>query len=173
MKYYYKTPEEVQKEIEERKKELKKVSWNKSTVIIFLNLLFLGMIFIILDYTGISRQIYYNKDLKIHYELDLEGKNLYLYFQSSKPYTIQDSQFRDYQEQSNIIKLSRIKIQYNENQMFEFIPYFGKVIIDKKNPYIKIELPENFPTNLKQSENIDLYLLLYDTKLIKILPGKN
>jgi hypothetical protein len=158
MKYYYKTPEQVQKEIEEHIKRNKKSPYNKTFYILFLNIIIIMLTLFILNKTGILHQTFSYKSIKsVYYKI--EGNYLLLYFDVYRPIILTSSNSKD----DYVLQLQQVKLTLKENQSMNINPQIPKTIIDKESNILKIEL-----NNTINREEIQSIQLMINKKIIEV-----
>lgn len=142
MKYYYKSPEEVKKEIEEHIRKNRTPTHGKVLQILFLNIIIIVATFLILDKTGILKKVYKNKFLpEVEYSVT---NNLNLFFKTKKTYILVDSQTQP--DMENMIQINKIEIFANQN-IYEIYPKFPKTIIDNIQNQLVIPLEKEIEPN--------------------------
>ncbi|MCS7204311.1 MAG: hypothetical protein NZ853_01290 [Leptospiraceae bacterium] len=137
MKYYYKTPEQVKKEIEEYIREHKKSPYNKTFWMIFLNILIIVIVLFILEKSGLLIQQKSKAIQKISYTI--QDQLLILNFELNHEITIASEM-----NEKNIFFLEEIQFIYMHNQNsynLRFQPTFTKKKLSKENPKLIINLP--------------------------------
>lgn len=143
MKYYYKSPEEVKKEIEEHIKKNRAPTHGRVLQILFLNIIIIVITFLILDKSGILKKVYQNKFLP-EVEYSINGNNLNLFFKTKKTYILVDSQTQP--DMENIIQINKIEIYVNQH-IFEIYPQFPKIIVDNIQNQLVIPLEKEIEPN--------------------------
>ncbi|MFN3604523.1 MAG: hypothetical protein ACK4UJ_07415 [Leptonema sp. (in: bacteria)] len=136
MKYYYKSPEQVRKEIEEHIKKNKVSPYSRPFQIIFLNIILIVVIFFIFDKTGILKRVYDKKIPEVHYAIT---DALDLYFLVQKTLILVDSKTNP--DLEGMLQIHKIEIFTNQ-KLIEIYPEFPKTILDKTNNKISISLKE-------------------------------
>jgi hypothetical protein len=151
MKYHYKTPEQVQREIQEYIRQNKTTPNKKTLIFLFMNILILATVILILDKSGILYKTFHHKNIKsISYRID--GNVLRIRFDVDKPVILTSSNTKE----DYILHLQKVILQTNDQNKLEFSPVIIKTIIDQENPFLDIQLPQSISANIIQS----VYLVL-------------
>ncbi|GIX41259.1 MAG: hypothetical protein KatS3mg129_0992 [Leptospiraceae bacterium] len=139
MKYYYKTPEQVQEEIKEHIKQNKTSPYNKTFFLILLNIIIIMIILLVLDKTGILHKTFSYKSIKaISYQI--QNHDLVLYFDVYRPIILTSTKSTN----EYVLQLQKIIILLNNHKKtIEIEPIIPKTIIDKESKIIRIHLPES------------------------------
>ncbi len=159
MKYHYKTPEEVRKEIQEYVKQNRTSPYNKTFFIVLLNILIIISVFIILEKTGILKKKFsLNKSIEeiesITYRI--EDRKIILYFTVKKPILVSSLPSQN----KNIFLIKEVKI-YTNKDIISIKPEIPKTIVDKESNFINIPLKEP----IQNIHKVEIYL---DNKIYKI-----
>ncbi len=138
MKYYYKTPEQLQKEIKEHIKHNKVYPYNKTFILVFLNIIIIFITFLVLDKSGLLHSIYSTKTIKsITYEI--KDGTLILYFDVYRSIIITSKPSKD----TNIFILEEIRILNTLNEEISIKVNIPKSIIDNESNSLSIVLNQN------------------------------
>lgn len=143
MKYYYKSPDQVKKEIEEHIKKNKISSYSSKAIqILFLNIILLVVAFLILDRTGNLKKIYKNKSIpQVQYSIT---DTLNLHFSLSKTVILIDSWTKP--DDERMLQILKIEIYYDRS-VYEIYPEFEKTILDPNQNVMRFSFPKNIEPN--------------------------
>ncbi len=147
MKYHYKSPEQLKKEIEEHIRKNKTSPYSSKAIqIMFLNILLIVVVFVILDRTGTLKKIYKNQTIpEIQYDIT---NALNLYFKINKTIILVDSSTKP--DSDAMIQLLKIEMDFDQ-KIYEMIPEFPKTILDQNHNVIRFPLPEHInPSSIKK-----------------------
>jgi len=157
MKYYYKTPEQVQREIREYIEQNKTIPNKKTLIFLFLNILILVIVILVLDKSGILYKTFHHKNIEsISYRID--GNVLRIRFDVHKPIILTSSNTKE----DYILHLQKVILQTIDQNKLEFSPVIIKTIIDQENPFLDIQLPESISAN-----SIQFVYLVLNNKTIE------
>ncbi len=157
MKYHYKTPEQVQREIREYIEQNKTTPNKKTLIFLFLNILILATVILILDKSGILYKTFGYKNIKsISYRID--GNVLRIRFDVHKPIILTSTNTKE----EYILHLQKVILRTIDQNNLEFSPIIIKTIIDQENPFIDIQLPESISAN-----HIQFVYLVLNNKTIE------
>lgn len=158
MKYYYKTPEQLQKEIQEHIKHHKISPYNRTFLMIFLNILIIFITFLILDKSGILHNKYATKTIKsITYEI--KNGTLVLYFDVHRSIIITSKPTKDPQ----IFILEEVHLLTIDNEEISIKVNIPKSIIDNESNSLSIPLNQN----LEKTQIKNIFIVL-NQKLIQL-----